>query len=218
MDPYQILNYNVIQIVGCHFSHILDSLFDIRGFVLLTERKDLMSSVSKRCEKIVENGLFEEAFYLTTSEVNPYFTFPLGYRLAADILKGKLISTKEFLEFLKEFKGQTRTFCRKQYAWARKYQKQFIWLPSANPKKLDIVESTFAMDSGAFLEVAESETNREAQEKSLVSPRSREEKKEYIEGVDQLDLYRNGALLKRRVLAINELISKYRKSQINLKM
>ena len=125
--------------------------FDWRAFVLYADKLTLYERIERRCEAIVEMGLFDEVMDLyaqgllreSASSVrrsigyketldflqqNPVsFVRSIGLNLFTYSLPQYPITVDQFLHFMNTFKTASRNYANYQYKWFRS-QKEFQWI------------------------------------------------------------------------------------------
>jgi tRNA A37 N6-isopentenylltransferase MiaA len=178
--------------------------YDFRNVVITMDRFELMFKIEERCEKIIENGLFEETAFLMELGFHESLNFAgIGYKHAILLLKEEEeLTLKRFSNFLVEFKGSSRKYCRKQLSWFRN-QDLTLWKLNEGSVVNDLV-NMMQMTPKEYLESCRSEENHTIQEMSHNwLPKEIEEKRKFYKSLDQLYLYKNKEILKERVQKIN---------------
>ena len=109
--------------------------YDVLGFVLSPPRAELYGRIDRRCEAIIEGGLFEEAAALLARGLGPdscSATRAVGYRQAMELLEavaarhagaapgaGDLATEAELEECVVAIMAATRSLGSRQLAWHR---------------------------------------------------------------------------------------------------
>ena len=110
--------------------------YDVVGFVLSPPRQELYGRIDRRCEAIIEGGLFEEADMLLSRGLGPdscSATRAVGYRQAMELLEsiaarhagasaaydGSLVTEAELEQCVVAIMAATRSLGSRQLAWHR---------------------------------------------------------------------------------------------------
>ena len=108
--------------------------FKIVKIGLNREREELYLRINRRVEKMVENGLVEEARRVHPMKgVNALDT--VGYREMFDYLEGRC----SLDEAVTRIQGNTRRYCRKQLTWLKRDERIRWFHPSDEQKVLSFV-------------------------------------------------------------------------------
>ena len=108
-----------------------DRNFDLYMIGLNRPRDELYDRINRRCERMVEDGLFEEVRDLVARgyglALKPLRS--LGYRQMARVLDGR----QTLSDALAEMKQETRRFAKRQITWFRRDQ-EIVWFhPQQKP-------------------------------------------------------------------------------------
>ncbi len=100
--------------------------YDFRGVTLIPSMTQLNDIISKRCEKMIESGLFEEVVNLITEnklKLNTGASKAIGYNDVIDFLfTAKYpVMPMDFLKFLVTFKSSNRRYASDQINFARRF-------------------------------------------------------------------------------------------------
>lgn len=140
----------------------LRELYDIRGFFLFKNRKDLIDDIQRRCDLIIENGLLEEILDFQTKIKNINFqryneiATPIGFKEGIafieeikDILMNKNLKTEienkrinnTLLEFASKFQIKSRQYSQYQIKYSRKKFTDFFWIDKTNLSNQDVIST-----------------------------------------------------------------------------
>ena len=102
--------------------------YDFRCWFLYYPRERLYARIERRCDKMIEQGFFDEVKRLEKEGLreNQSASQSIGYRQALEYLSGP--QTQEDREqFLSDFKRASRHYSKRQFTWFRK-EPLFRWL------------------------------------------------------------------------------------------
>lgn len=102
--------------------------FSFCCYFFYRDRQRLYDRINKRCEQMIQMGLFQEVQSLMLEGLleNPSAMQAIGYRQTLDFFKSQktVFDQKEFIE---KFKQSSRQYAKRQMTWFRK-QPLFRWL------------------------------------------------------------------------------------------
>ena len=101
------------------------SIYDTKLFVLTCEREELCRRINERVDRMMEDGLLEEALRITKSGVKKDSTSmqAIGYRELVPYFEGE-ITLKEAVE---NIKAHSRQYAKRQITWWKR-NKDAIWI------------------------------------------------------------------------------------------
>lgn len=179
--------------------------FDFRGFMLFMDRILLFQKLEKRCEEMIEFGLFEETYELYNLGIRSNSSFGIGYSLALEILEKKeKINSIVFDTFLEKFKCQTRNLVRTQLIWARKHNKNWKWLSVTDNNLIEKLQSYYDMNQNDFLKEVSSEQNQKDLESTYDIPSF----KYWADKINCKYIYKDKKTQEKRIQCINQIIEK----------
>jgi tRNA dimethylallyltransferase len=125
--------------------------YDFHCWFLHRPKEVLYHRINKRCEKMVEKGLVEEARGLITYgiEKNPSAAQAIGYRQALDFLKTAQTPADE-AECMEAFKIASRHYAKRQMTWFKNKEPLFKWLDldMHDPEVvIDLIEQDYGQGS-----------------------------------------------------------------------
>eukprot|EP01027_Heterolobosea_sp_BB2_P000564 GEZU01000809.1.p1 GENE.GEZU01000809.1~~GEZU01000809.1.p1 ORF type:complete len:489 (-),score=102.83 GEZU01000809.1:146-1612(-) len=184
--------------------------YDFRCIHLYRDRMQQYRMLDDRCEKIVENGLFEEVYGLLLRGdliKNSTAAQSVGYHQAISFFKHTRYpaTANDFFAFLAEFKAASRQYAKKQYHWFRK-EKDFRWVNADDLRRgVQEIVSLFHMPRAQYLEIVASKENQAVQEETIVN--KKEAKKLFRQYKENEGIYHKYPFkLKERLDKINKLL------------
>lgn len=189
--------------------------FDFRGIIITMDRIELFQLLERRCERIIEEGFFEEVDRLMKMGISSKTPkFGVGYHAALQLMeKGTEIKEKDFDEFLLKFKAETRNLVRVQLIWSRKnHRTGWVWL-NAKEDNQNKIKSLYEMKQDEFINYTKSKENIENIQNSVNEIPFRE----WAKKIDLKYIYNNKFIYNNRIQFINNLIDQMNREKYGVK-